>query len=654
MNIKKRNKILRLLPPFIILTAILMAYIKTIPYPFQFDDKIAITQNPSIHSFSQPLQILRSYPPRFLTQYSFAFNYWIHGLNSSGFRIINIIIHLFTSLLIWMTTKNLLALKSGSKGVSKSSVDYISLLCGLIFAVHPLQTQSITYIVQRTTSLTGFFYICSLFFFIKFRTLNQNDNGKSKEKLFLAASICSGLAGMFCKEISVTLPIIIILVDLYFFEKRKILISLNPFKPRWRLYYMLMLLVIPIAMKFGESNFSEMMKEISAGTMDISRQAYLLTQLKVIPLYIFMFFVPYGQNIDHDMSISQSIFDLYSFAGLLIILTLLITAWHIKGNNPFVSFGILWTFITISVESSIIPLRNVMFEHRMYIPIYGLALITSVIASKVTIKRKRNCVRQILMAAICIILTYLSFARNSVWRTEFTLWNDSVRKSPGKARPYNNRGYAWFNLGQYQEALDDFDKALQLDSDFEDAYANRGALLLMAGKMDQAESDLKMSIKLNPDNADAYINLGNLYVKMKQFNQAEKSFEKAESISPYNSEIYNNRGIMHAVLGSYEKAMKNFNHALKIDAGNSKVYFNRGFLYLSREGERESVNRALNDLKKAVEINPDYGKAWAELGKIYFHTGQYYESYSAFVRAASLGINIPEDVISEALKRSEK
>ena len=565
-----REKIIRsqAIHIFLIVCLCTLAYSNTLHVPFLFDDIPNIADNPLIKTSDTVIHpsklcsrnsmlpeqkyfcdLLRM---RYIGYLTFALNYKMHNLNEVGYHVVNLLIHILNGILVYFLVMQTLRTPVMKKS-EMTHAGLIPLFSALLFVLHPIQTQSVTYIVQRFTSLATTFYLLSLLMYIMWRL---SDKKSIRHFIVYLLSIISAILAMKTKEIAFTLPVIIVLYEFLFFEgNKKIRIaSLVPF--------ILTLLIIPAGALALVPQQNGLINDINESTKlmtVMSRWDYLYTQFRVIITYLRLIIFPANQNIDYDYPLYTSFFDGEVLASFLALLILFICAIYLlyrskQGNYVLrlISFGILWFFITISVESSLIPIADVIFEHRVYLPSVGLfvAIVVSIV-SLVDGYVRRKSATVFLAALICLIsisLAGASFARNRVWRDEITMWSDVVIKSPMKARAHNNLGFAFEKRGLYNKALEHLSRAIDLNLSFDDAYYNRGNVYCKIGRYDLAIYDYTQTIMINPLHVNAY----------------------------------NNRGILVSLKGNFDEAINDFNMALMIDPYFANAYCNRGLTYLDK------------------------------------------------------------------------
>ena len=482
----------------------LIVYSNTFHNSFHFDDDPSITNNFAIRNIQNLRDIWNFWPTRFITFFSFALNYHFHGLRVSGYHIASLLIHIIASIgVCWLI---LLTLSSApfKKDRLREYSGLIALSVALIFLSHPIQTQSVTYIYQRATSLAGLFYILSICFYAKSRLL-ANDN--KNWKINYAISWIFAVLSMFTKENAVMLPFAILLYEYCFLKDNK------PLKKGYIVPFLVLLPIVPALLFLTKPLPFVSVTEIMG--KPVSGYYYFLTQLRVLVTYIRLLFLPINQNLDYDYVVSKTFLDPAVIMSLFFLAAILFVAIRIFNKYRLISFSIFWFFLTLVPESSFIPQNGEMiFEHRLYLPMVGYSLFL-VSGLYYLFKEKRLRFIIIIISLLVACYSIMTYARNLVWKDEFTLWDDAVHKSPNKARPYSNRGNAYKAKGNLDQAISDYNKAIEIDSNLAEAYNNRGNAYQTKGNLDQATLDYNKAIEIKPNYADVYSNRGSAYQTQK-------------------------------------------------------------------------------------------------------------------------------------------
>ncbi|MDD3260282.1 MAG: hypothetical protein PHN97_12630, partial [Smithellaceae bacterium] len=421
------NKHANLLLILVIILAGVIAYSNSFDCSFHFDDDnvfhSSVTEGASTLS-----DWLRLFPNRPVGIITFYLNYQIHGLDVRGYHLVNLVIHLANALLVWWLTWLTLSTPAISKTEISRHRATVAFLTGLLFVTHPLATQSVTYIVQRFASLATLFYLLAVALFARGK-LWQGDRTISW-LLFGGAFLCA-LLGMRTKEMVFTLPFAILLYDFCFFK--------TTFR-QWRLKDESILLSVAILLVFlfwtlrivSFKSFDPV-PPIQGYDYSISMKEYLYTQFSVILTYLRLFILPVQQNLDYHYPLSNSFFHLKTFLSFSMLMGILAAGLMLFKRYRLISFGILWFFLTLSVESSIVPIsQNVIFEHRTYLPGYGFFLALTA-ACFYFLKGRCFLLAVVLLLILSAVNAGLTYQRNKVWKNEYTLWSDVLKKSPNKA-----------------------------------------------------------------------------------------------------------------------------------------------------------------------------------------------------------------------------
>ena len=637
-----------------------MAYSNTFRSPFHFDDIRVIVENSAITDLYNLKNIFSFYPARFITFLSFALNYHLHQFNVPGFHIFNLAVHLGCGILVWWFSLLTFSTPviSGQKIAKRA--DLIALFAGLVFLAHPLQTQGVTYIYQRATSLATLFYLSSLCFYIKARLLTEQKISPTVSKCYYGFSLLATIIAMFTKEITVTIPLAICLYEFSFFRAKRRRLDWKSIAP-----FLFTLPVIFLTLAFTKFvNFTDIYSKTKP-LWGISSRHYLLTQFRVLVTYLRLVFLPLNQNLDYDYPISTALTELPVLASLLLLAGILILAVRLFRNYRLISFGIFWFFLTLLPESGIIPLQDVIFEHRLYLPMLGFSIFL-VSSLAYLLENKSLKILPAILVIPVVVYAGLAYSRNNLWKDDIGLWHDTVRKSPGKARPYNNLGLAYQNEGSFLQAFLGFNEAIKLDPDYANAYNNRGNIYHAQGRFKQALADFDRAIQLNPGYAKAYNNRGVVYQEQGNFEQAIADFNQAIKIDPYYLKAYNNRklayqgkanpsrefldfnnaadtvlaqaevcynrGLVYQNQGDLEKAILEYSNALEADPNLAVAYNNRGVAY-QNQGD---FKRAFLDFDQAIKIHPDYASAYSNRGAAYQNQGDLKSAILDYSRAIEI------------------
>jgi Tfp pilus assembly protein PilF len=575
-------------PVFVFLLVGVAIYSNTLHSPFVFDDGPSITRNPTIKSmenFFVNSTGYDKYPTRFIGYLTFALNYALGASDPFGYHIVNLTVHIVNSLLVYFFVLITFCTPFMKKSSSEATARVVSLISGMFFLVHPVQTEAVTFVVQRLTSLTTTFFLLSGFYYVKTRLLlnDRQNHPKNKYLLYYSFSFLFCVLAMKTKEISFTLPVVLIIYEGFFFD--------GPYRSRafFLLPFLFTLLIIPLSLIDVRAPFGKVVSDISAATRvqtDISRWDYFLTQLSVFVTYIRLLLFPIHQNLDYDYPIYRSLFHPRVLLCASFFLFLFgISLWlYLRSRRTasamlrVSSFGIIWFFVTLSIESSLVPIVDVIFEHRIYLPSIGVFISFAVATSVISRKWNRN----VWIGTLVLIMTIFSVAtykRNMIWRDDLLLWSDNVKKSPAKARPHYNLGNSYLIRGMTDKAIQELKDAIQIDPAYADAYLNLGVAYASIGEEGKAMAALHKAIQFKPDDSESHYNLGLLYSNKGLGYLAIEHYKKALSLNPASVNARNNLGIALAESGRINDAIEQFRQGLQLNPGDEELRKNIGNAY---------------------------------------------------------------------------
>lgn len=596
--------------------ATVVAYWGTTDVSFVFDDIVQIRDVPH----NQPWTLDRWIGRRALPHFTFDANVWLGGLEVFGFHIVNITLHIVTAWLIfWLAYELLPARRQGHPtarfGIAMGWRELWAGVAGLLFALHPVQTEAVTYIVQRITILAALWYVAALLAYIRFR--------KTSRLLWAAVSLGAGILAMHSKENSITLPFAIVALEATFFA--------SGWRQEWRgriatlIPWLLLLLIIPAnilgvtqaLITSDESGIAGMVtwESVAQGTAQLdapARATYTLTQLAVLWRYLRLLAWPVGQNVDHDVALVTSPYDVSIVVSAILLIAFLVLAvglWRRK--NRLAAFGIFFFFLALLPESSIFPLAELLVEYRLYLPLVGAALFVASLGYWYVPPLARwplggrlsgTVLGLVIVASIIGALMSLTWARNQLWRDPIALWQDSVAKSPHKARPYNNLGQVLSAAGRMEEGIEAYQKALALDPTYVYPYANLGTSYASLGRFDEAAAYFEKGLALEPRYLAIYHNLGLVYQKLGKTEAATNTFLKALEVNPKYVSAWVNLGVMHSQAGRYYEARWHFQQALRYAPDHPDIYNEIGATY-ARQGR---LDRARLYIRQALEFDPDH------------------------------------------------
>ncbi len=605
----------------LILGAVAALYGGTLRYPFIFDDDGAIARNPSIRELGRLDQVLS--PPfgttvsaRPVLNLTFALNHAIGGLDPSGYRLVNVMIHAGAALLLYGIVRRTLAMPPLARRFAPDA-SRLAFMAALLWAIHPVQTESVTYVVQRAESLAGFFYLLTLYALVR---VAQGQAGAARAWPWEALAAVSCALGMGTKEVLATAPLVLSVYDRIFLADswREV------FARRARLHAMFAAcLMIPAALAFGSSH-----AEVSRGLLRVVTPfQYAATQTGAIVHYLRLCLLPAGQCLDYVWPIALRWETWLPTA--LFVAGLLAGIAALARRVPAAGFLGLWFFAILAPTSSVIPLADVAFEHRLYLP-SAAVVVAAVLAGHAAIGQ-RGAGRPALWAAGTAVacLFSLTAARNRHYASDAAAWREVIRDIPANPRARNNLGNAFYQGGRSDTALPQFDRAVTLRPDYADAHFNRGVSLARVGRTDEADAAYRKVTDLDPRHVRAHMNLGALRIVGGRPGEALAPLESAREVAPASADVHSNLGVAYLMLGRLDESEAALDRAVELDPRHADALSNRAILLRARGRLKE----AAGDLARVLAISPSHAGAQCTVGEMLLAAGHPGEAIRHFERA---------------------
>jgi hypothetical protein len=492
----------------LLVVSLAIIYSNSFQAPFLFDDLENIVEKTSMQLTVITYKSLHRaafeglVAKRWVPNLSFALNYYWGGHEVWGYHLFNLVVHMMTAMVLYGLFFTTLTLpKSGCR---PGQAGEIALIAALVWAVHPLQTNAVTYIVQRMTSLAALFYLAALLCYVRGR-LHSRLTGR--RYVFWTAAFLSGFLAIASKENSVMLPLLILAYEVYFLRDREWR------SKSWRGFAVMgvsLLSVVSIVWFYiGRSSLLSIFRIYQF--RDFTLWERLLTETRVIFHYLSLIVLPLPSrlNLNYDFPVSRSMLSppltLVTVLGIIVLLWLVIFLFR---RHRLLSFGLLWFLANLAVESTIIPLELV-FEHRLYLP--ASMLILAMVALVFQLGGGREKLVRPAWAAVIVILCFFTWQRNLVWTTEISLWRDVVRKSPNLARGYSYLGRAYNIQERYQESFALFEQAAGQEFDDVNVFNNWGKAAFQLGKIERSVELLERAVRLDSNHPESHYNLGVAY-----------------------------------------------------------------------------------------------------------------------------------------------
>jgi len=587
---------------------VVLAYYPSFSVPFQFDDMTNIRDNQHIRVTTLSLQKVweagfRSYAKnRPVANISFALNHYVHGDGIVGYHIVNLAVHLITALFIFLVFRDTLVLtKEKHPGlfiVDSTSSLAVACAAALIWLVHPLATQSVTYLVQRMTSMAAMFSVMALYCYIRARLATVRG---TRWALYATGVLCWVLA-LGSKETAATLPFFVFLYEWYFFR------AMDPVWIKRRALLLAGLAALGIVMVvyfLGRNPLDWIM--FGYQFRDFSFPQRVMTEWRVVLMYLGLIFFPHpGRlNLDYDVPLSNSLLDPPSTLVSLIIIAgfLGVSVW-IARKDRIISFAILWYFGNLVIESTVLPLELV-YEHRTYVPSMFVVLLAVLAVHRFL---KPRWAQVLLLCAVVGVFSVWTYQRNLVWQSDLTLWGDVLKKSPDKARPHTNYGIALIDRDRVDEAIPHFERAVELAPNVAPVHRNLGRALYRQGRLDEAIEQYRQALALNPGEVEFILELGSLLEKKGDLAGATEFYGGARD----NVEAACALGRVLAQQGRHDEALGVFRRILADNPDRAEVHLGMGNIYVM-QGRLDEARSAYGE---ALRIQPGSTAARSNLGDL--------------------------------------
>jgi tetratricopeptide (TPR) repeat protein len=654
-----------------------IAYIPSLKGPFVYDDIRFIVENTMVHltglSLEGFLNSLKTQRP--VTSFTFALNHLVHGMDTFGYHLVNVALHLACGAVFFLLAKITLLLCLAE--TAKKQAGAIALAAACIWMLHPAATGSVSYIVQRATVLYSLFFIACIYTYARARLAGP---GAGRIKAFAACILCAVLA-LGSKQSALALPFCVFLYEWVFFcgGKPKWLaerlvwllclaalgviasalhVGVNPVDPftlalagiallvlgglgtlillslkehrglalqilGWALFCLLALTAVLVWRQTDPGAAIFDYKNVLGSTLNPIKR--LITQWRVVFYYISLYFfpAPYRLSLVHDFAVSESLFDPpLTFVAGIGLLGLVVSGLALARRRPLAGFAILWFVLTLALESSVINLEMVA-EQRMYLPfMFALLAICAVLAG---IGRGRA-IKAWGVFALCLILALASFSRNRVWADSQRLWQDALNKAPGISLPYVGLAGAYFEKNLPSIAEYYLWEALKVNPLDLDAMYSLGIYYKRIQNYAKALILFDLLIQFRPDHALARQQIGLMHMEAGRLEMAAKAFEEAIARAPGLPEAHNNLGIALMALEKPWEAIDQFQKALLLEPDFFDAQLN---LALAFFGQNQPAD-AKRYLESALAKAPQHSQARVLMGNILLEDGQFEDALEHF------------------------
>ncbi len=599
---------------------------------FLLDDNSHILHNARIRQLSPPDHLLSGRRP--VLDATLALNFAVSELEPWSYHAFNMVVHVLASLVLLGLVRRVL-LCEGLRPRFADSSSWLAFTVAVIWLVHPLQTQSVTYIVQRSESLMGLFCLLTLYC-----TVRGAESPRRSGWWSLPAVVFCAM-GMGCKGVMVTAPFLVLLFDHALFAR-----SLKcALRQRRGLYVGLALTWGVLWMSGVASGVLDPSNEganVGFGFKGISPVAYALTQLGVIVYYLRLSFWPFPLCLDYGWPIAGDAASVVA-AGAIVTAALVALILAIRRRPEVAAVGVSF-FLLLAPTSSVVPISDPAFEHRMYLPL--AAVLSLIVIGGVSLARQIAC--RLCFSGVarrgCFLALLLTVAgtlglgvvrRNNVYHSELGMWEDVLTKRPGNARAHDSLGTALFAIGRIEKSVELFRSATQLDGNNGSAAFNLGTALTVLEDWTGAETAFRKVIALKPRHAAAHLGLGNALSALDKHDEAVTEFREASRLQPDLMAARLNLANALSLHDREVEAAGEFRTLLEQWPDYATGHYNlAGVLW--RQG---LSNDAIAEYRETLRCDPFHLSALQKLGGIYFSQRRMPEAAEVF----AAGIEVHPD-----------
>lgn len=545
-----------------------------------------------VRSISGDSDYLRKTRP--VAFFSFDINRTIAGANATGYHIVNILIHLINTMLVYLTVKAIMQSEGAMNLSAPPDFEITALLVSSVFALHPIQTEAVTYISQRFTSLMTGFFFASIYFFMR----SLSEDILKKKSVSYVLSIGFAVLAVMTHERAVILPIIIALADFMLYKA--------PLSSRLKrlLPFALLIGLPPYGSIFFNLELPDAFDIETNSYSKISRLTYFYTQLRAVATNLRLAVLPINQMIDYGYPAYESFFHPWIMLSFALIAGLAaVGAYLVRRNRP-ASFGIFFVLIGLLAPEAIFPDNRLFAESRFYLPSFGLFLFAGSMATPFFRKFDEERVMQI-VGSLAILLAVLAYSRNQVWENQITLWTDTWDKASMNPRVNQRLGHLYYENNDYTNSMKHYLAALSKNPKLHDVHNGLANIYSYYGKLDDAMAEYKTAIELQPDLAISHANLCGIYIRKNMLGSALAECQTAVKLSPKDPTAVFNLASTYFAMGNLDLAIENYTSVLLLKPGYLQARFYLGETYL----RAKRPDDAIREFSYALNIQSDLAEA---------------------------------------------
>ena len=596
---------LRWAAPVLLAMVALFVYASSFSASFVLDDHHTILNSTRIRHILPLGDLLSGRRP--VVDATLAINYALGELNVGGYHAVNLLIHLLAGLTLYGIVARTLVREPFRNRFGRAA-SYLALVAALLWLVHPLQTQAVTYVIQRCESLMGLFYLLTLYCLIR---------GVDSQRAWLwyGAGVIACALGTGCKAVMLTAPVAVLLYD-YLFVSRSLGQTL---RQRWG-FYLALLGTWSMAWVTEVSQTVLSTEKLGANVgfsyHGISPVDYLVTQAGVIAHYLRLSLWPGPLCLDHRWPVAET-FGAIVPPGLLVVALAVASVWACV-RKPGLGFLGLWFFLILSPTSSFVPIRDPAFEHRMYLPLAAVIVgaVCGAYALGVALSARlavTDRVRRVMTGclAVCAVLSLgaATYQRNFAYGSGLAIWRDVVSKRPEHHRGHFNLGRMFLDAGRLDEAARSLQRAIQIDPDSEPALYNLGKTRALQDRPEEAMKWYLDAVRVDPNRAATHSDIGNLLARQDRIAEAAGRYEEAIRRDPSYVRAYVNLGVVLLDQRLAAEAVDVLRAGVRVDPDLPRIRFLLGRALLANA----AFDDAAAEFRETLRLDPKHAGARQKL-----------------------------------------
>jgi tetratricopeptide (TPR) repeat protein len=625
--------------PLLLIVITFGVYFQNVFHEFTYDDQKALLDDPRIWQWDiEAFVFHRGHRwPLVVRPLTFMVDYSLFGFSPVGYQLHNLFWHTLCVVLVFFLLKKL------------TQTDFFSFFGALIFAIHPIHVEAVSNITNRKELLALAFLLIAFLCYIRF----LEENSSRKWGWFLAGVLSWGF-GFLSKQVAIILPLLLVAYEFLLVHRDQRFLTKNIYLPLGLIGVGSFALILYAHYVLDITNFQASVPlsyTLKGYLGELTYLALVATSARSFWNYMQLLVWPSGLCPNHLVELSTSFLDLRALLSWFWLIAFMIIAMTVSKRWPVVAFGMLWFFISYIPISNWLPSAYILADRYMYMPSVGYSIVLVALGQFFfgwllrTRPQRAIGIASFLAAALTVGYTSITLAYNGHWSNQETIMTYMLRCNPLSPQAYNGLGIFYIKQGLYEKAAQNFSRSIELGNLI--SYDNRGNAFYGMGNYQAALKDYNHVIALKPGWERPYNNRGTVFYEMGEYEAALKDYSHAISLNPGWGEPYLNRGILYLAQKKYESAVDDFTQALDKLADQSRVYNARGLAY----EKLDNWTMAQEDYGKAISSNPSNAEAFFNLGRVQLHNDELDAAILSYKKAKKLAWGKAEDVLKVLRKK---